>query len=87
MCWTIYVQVSHIAECTRTYAMTATQPSSFSTNSYVSPHDGQQTDALQVDKVNPWLTYTDAIHKMREFGASIKVSVLTSSISCARQEI
>ena len=29
-------------------------------------------DALQVFGVNPWLTYTDSLHKMREFGAAIK---------------
>ncbi len=29
-------------------------------------------DAVQVVKVNPWLTYTDSLHKMREFGAAIK---------------
>ena len=29
-------------------------------------------DALQVVKANPWLTYTDSLHKMREFGAAIK---------------
>ena len=29
-------------------------------------------DAEQVENVNPWLTYNDALHKMREFGASIK---------------
>ena len=29
-------------------------------------------DGLEVMKVNPWLTYTDSLHKMREFGAAIK---------------
>ena len=29
-------------------------------------------DGLQVVKVNPWLTYSDSLHKMREFGAALK---------------
>lgn len=29
-------------------------------------------DAKQVVLKNPWLTYNDALHKMREFGASMK---------------
>ena len=29
-------------------------------------------EASEVSKANPWLTYTDSFHKMREFGASIK---------------
>lgn len=29
-------------------------------------------EASGVSKANPWLTYTDSFHKMREFGASIK---------------
>jgi len=29
-------------------------------------------DSKQVFAANPWLTYGDSVHKMREFGASIK---------------
>jgi hypothetical protein len=29
-------------------------------------------DAKQVILKNPWLTYNDALHKMREFGAAMK---------------
>ena len=29
-------------------------------------------ETSEVSKANPWLTYTDSFHKMREFGASIK---------------
>jgi hypothetical protein len=38
--------------------------------------DDHVGDSLQVQSVNPWLTYSDALHKMREFGAAIKVCVL-----------
>lgn len=34
--------------------------------------DDQLGDARQVDSVNGWLVYGEPIHRLREFGASMK---------------
>lgn len=34
--------------------------------------DDVTCDGLQVEKVNPWLTYGEQLHMLREFGASMK---------------
>merc|ERR1711991_577745 len=39
------------------------------------------------EKLNPWLIYTDAIHKMREFGASIKEMDLIDELTLSSEQM
>ena len=48
--------------------------------------DDQLGDAKQVDQFNGWLTYGEPVHRLREFGASMKeMDIIDESTMSADQ--